>query len=297
MPEPDFDKRGGLLPAIAQDVRTGQVLMVAYMNREAWRHTLATGKATYWSTSRNALWVKGETSGHVQHVRELLVDCDADAVLLRAEVVAAPELVYAETSLRATRWVLVVAGDSQVKTPEDLRGKRVATELVGYTRRWFAERNVDVHIEFSWGATEAKVAEGLVDAIVEVTETGSTIRAHGLRIVCETFESVPTLNANRAARTVPRKREKIDELALLLAGALRAEAQVGLKMNVPRDRLQDVIALVPAITAPTVSPLYGTEWFAFESVIAEATVRELIPKLLRAGAVGIIEYPLNKIVG
>jgi len=154
-----------------------------------------------------------------------------------------------------------------------------------------------VHIEFSWGATEAKVAEGLVDAIVEVTETGSTIRAHGLRIVCELFESVPQLIANRAAWAVPWKREKIEQIALLLAGALRAEAQVGLKMNVPRERLQDVIALVPAITAPTVSPLYGTEWFAVESVIAEATVRELIPKLLRAGAVGIIEYPLNKIVG
>ena len=214
-----------------------------------------------------------------------------------ADVVVAQELVYSKTSLRPTRWVLVVGGDSPVRKPEDLRGKRIATELVGYTRRWFAERNVDVHIEFSWGATEAKVAEGLVDAIVEVTETGSTIRAHGLRIVCELFESVPQLIANRAAWAVPWKREKVEQIALLLAGALRAEAQVGLKMNVPRERLQDVIALVPAITAPTVSPLYGTEWFAVESVIAEATVRELIPKLLRAGAVGIIEYPLNKIVG
>src|SRR5947207_1678253 len=236
MPEPDFDKRGGLLPAIAQDVRTGQVLMVAYMNREAWRHTLATGKATYWSTSRNALWVKGETSGHVQHVRELLVDCDADAVLLRVEQVGgvACHEGYASCFFRR-----VEGEDWPVRKPEDLRGKRIATELVGYTRRWFAERNVDVHIEFSWGATEAKVAEGLVDAIVEVTETGSTIRAHGLRIVCELFESVPQLIANRAAWSVPWKREKIEQIALLLAGALRAEAQVGLKMNVPRDRLQD----------------------------------------------------------
>src|SRR5947207_3186460 len=282
MPEPDFEKRGGFVPAIAQDAATGEILMVAYMNREAWQRTLATGKATYWSTSRNALWVKGETSGHVQHVADLDV---------------AQELVYSKTSFRPTRWVLVVGPDSAVQRPEDLRGGRIATELVGYTRRWFAERGIDVHIEFSWGATEAKVAEGLVDAIVEVTETGSTIRAHGLRIVCELFESVPQLIANRAAWAVPWKREKIEQIALLLAGALRAEAQVGLKMNVPRDRLQDVIALVPAITAPTVSPLYGTEWFAVESVIAEATVRELIPKLLRAGAVGIIEYPLNKIVG
>jgi ATP phosphoribosyltransferase len=214
-----------------------------------------------------------------------------------ADVVVAQELVYSKTSLRPTRWVLVVARDSSVNKPEDLRGGRIATELVGYTRRWFAERQIDVQIEFSWGATEAKVAEGLVDAIVEVTETGSTLRAHGLRVVCELFESVPQLIANRKAWGVAWKREKIEQVALLLAGALRAEAQVGLKMNVPPARLQEVIGLLPAITAPTVSPLYGTDWFAVESVIAEATVRDLIPRLLRSGAVGIIEYPLNKIVG
>jgi ATP phosphoribosyltransferase len=214
-----------------------------------------------------------------------------------ADVVVAQELVYSKTSLRPTRWVLVVPRDSPVQKPEDLRGTRVATELVGYTRRWFAEQNIDVQIEFSWGATEAKVAEGLVDAIVEVTETGSTIRAHGLRIVCDLFESVPQLIANPNAWAVPWKREKIEQVALLLAGALRAEAQVGLKMNVPPDRLQEVIKLLPAITAPTVSPLYGTDWFAIESVIAEATVRDLIPRLLKSGAVGIIEYPLNKICG
>jgi ATP phosphoribosyltransferase len=214
-----------------------------------------------------------------------------------AQVVVAQELVYSKTSLRPTRWVLVVNRDSPVQKPEDLRGGRIATELVGYTRRWFAERSIDVHIEFSWGATEAKVAEGLVDAIVEVTETGSTLRAHGLRIVCELFESVPQLIANPTAWAVPWKREKIEQIALLLAGALRAEAQVGLKMNVPPDRLKEIIALLPAITAPTVSPLYNTDWFAIESVIAEATVRDLIPKLLKAGAVGIIEYPLNKICG
>jgi len=214
-----------------------------------------------------------------------------------AQVVVAQELVYSKASLRPTRWVLVVPHDSAVRAPEDLRGGRVATELVGYTRRWFRERNIDVSIEFSWGATEAKVAEGLVDAIVEVTETGSTLRAHGLRIVCELFESVPQLIANRAAWDEGWKREKIEQIGLLLAGALRAETKVGLKMNVPRGRLQEVISLLPAITAPTVSDLYGTEWYAVESVIAEATVRDLIPKLLRAGAVGIIEYPLNKIVG
>ncbi len=214
-----------------------------------------------------------------------------------AQVEVAQELMYSKTSLRPTRWVLVVAGDSPVKKPEDLRGKRIATELVGYTKRWFAQRNIDVHIEFSWGATEAKVAEGLVDAIVEVTETGSTIRAHGLRIVAELFESVPQLIANKSAWKTAWKREKIEQIGLLLQGALRAEAQVGLKMNVPTAKLQTVIALLPAITSPTVSNLYGTDWCAVESVIAEATVRDLIPQLLRAGAVGIIEYPLNKIVG
>src|SRR5215470_14551174 len=214
-----------------------------------------------------------------------------------AQVHVANELVYSKASLRPTRWVLVVAGDSPVKKPEDLHGKRIATELVGYTKRWFAERSVDVQIEFSWGATEAKVSEGLVDAIVEVTETGSTIRAHGLRIVCELFESVPQLIANQQAWATGWKRDKIEQIGLLLQGALRAEAEVGLKMNVPVDKLQEVIKLLPAITAPTVSNLYGTEWCAVESVIAEATVRDLIPKLLRAGAVGIIEYPLNKIVG
>jgi ATP phosphoribosyltransferase len=214
-----------------------------------------------------------------------------------ADVYVAQELVYSKASLRPTRWVLVVGQDSPVRTPDDLRGKRIATELVGYTRRWFAERGIEVHIEFSWGATEAKVAEGLVDAIVEVTETGSTIRAHGLRIVCDLFESVPQLIANKAAWAVPWKREKIEQIGLLLGGALRAEAQVGIKMNVPSARLQEVIALLPAITAPTVSNLWGTDWFAVESVVAEVTVRDLIPRLLRAGAVGIIEYPLNKILG
>src|SRR5262249_35320327 len=214
-----------------------------------------------------------------------------------AQVEVAQELVYSKTSLRPTRWVLVVARDSLVQKPEDLRGARVATELVGYTRRWFEEQGIDVHIEFSWGATEAKVAEGLVDAIVEVTETGSTIRAHGLRIVCDLFESVPQLIANRDVWAVPWKREKIEQIGLAPAGARGATREVGPRRTSPPARLQEVIVLLPAITAPTVSNLYGTDWFAVESVAAEATVRDLIPRLLHAGAVGIIEYPLNKIVG
>jgi ATP phosphoribosyltransferase len=154
-----------------------------------------------------------------------------------------------------------------------------------------------VHIEFSWGATEAKVAEGLVDGIVEVTETGSTLRAHGLRIVCELFQSVPQIIANRAAWNDPGKREKLEQVGLMLAGALRADGQVGLKMNVPPAALESVIDLLPALTAPTVAHLHGGDWLSVETVIAEAAARDLVPKLLRAGAVGIIEYPLNKIVG
>src|SRR2546427_5803571 len=222
--------------------------------------------------------------------KDWIMENDSDV-----EVVA--DLIYSKASFQPTRWVLAVPHDSPIRSLEDLQGKRIATELVQYTYRYFAERQIKVEVEFSWGATEAKAAEGLVDAIVEVTESGSTIRAHGLKIVCELFESVPQLIANRAAWAVPWKREKIEQIALLLAGALRAEAQVGLKMNVPAARLQEVIALLPAITAPTVSNLNASDWFAVESVIAEATVRDLIPRLLRAGAVGIIEYPLNKIVG
>lgn len=237
-----------------------------------------------------ARYVEGGTLDAGITGRDWVLEYDAD-------VVVAQELVYSKTSLRPTRWVLVVGHDSAVQKPEDLRGARIATELVGYTKRWFAERKIDVQIEFSWGATEAKVAEGLVDAIVEVTETGSTLRAHGLRIVTELFESVPQLIANKAAWNTPWKREKIEQIGLLLQGALRAEAQVGLKMNVPEAKLEEVIRLLPAITSPTVSNLYGSNWFAVESVIAEATVRDLIPKLLKAGVVGIIEYPLNKICG
>jgi ATP phosphoribosyltransferase len=206
------------------------------------------------------------------------------------------DLVYSKASLRPTRWVLVVPERSPVERPEDLQGKKIATELVNYTRRFFTERKIAVDVEFSWGATEAKAAEGLVDAIVEVTETGSTLRANGLRIVCELFQSNPQLIANHAALADPWKREKIEQIGLLLLGALQAETQVGIKLNAPKAHLETIVALLPSITAPTVSNLYGTDWLSVESVIAESVVRELIPKLLRAGAVGIIEYPLNKVI-
>ena len=213
-----------------------------------------------------------------------------------ADVAVVRDLVYSKATIRPTRWVLVVPEASPVKRPEDLQGKTVATELVNYTRRYFTERNIEVDVEFSWGATEAKAAEGLVDAIVEVTETGSTLRANGLRIVAELFTSNPQLIANHAALADPWKREKIEQIGLLLAGALRAETQVGLKLNAPADKLEAIVGMLPSITAPTVSNLYRTEWFSVESVIAEDVVRELIPRLMKAGAVGIIEYSLNKVL-
>ena len=206
------------------------------------------------------------------------------------------DFIYSKTSMRPTRWVVVVPQASPITEIGQLAGKRIATEMVGFTRRYFSERQIDVDVEFSWGATEAKVVQGLVDAIVEVTETGSTLRANGLRIIHELCESNPQLIANRRAWSDPWKRDKIEQISLLLNGALQAEAKVGLKMNVPKEKLDAIIAMIPSITAPTVSPLYKTEWFAVETVIAEAVVREIIPQLLRHGAVGIIEFPLNKVI-
>ncbi len=209
---------------------------------------------------------------------------------------------FSKVSLAPTRWVLVVRENSPVRRLEDLAGKRLATELVDFTRKVFAARNVKVEVEFSWGATEAKVAEGLVAAAVEATETGTSIRANGLRIVEELLVSTPVLVANEAAWAEPWKQAKVRQLGVLLRGALEAETRVGIKMNVPRECLDRVVELLPSITAPTVAPLYasaalkGKEWFAVETVIAEHTVRELIPRLLEAGAVGIVEYPLNKII-
>jgi ATP phosphoribosyltransferase len=212
------------------------------------------------------------------------------------------EMVYSKTSFRPTRWVLAVPQESPIKKIEDLKGKRVATEMVNFTKRYFAERNIPVEVEFSWGATEAKAAEGLVDAIVEVTETGTTIRAHGLKIIAELMESCPQLVANKNAWKDPWKREKIEQIKMLLQGALSAEAKVGIKLNVAEADLEKIIELIPSITAPTVATLYpsanlkGVKWFSVESVIDEHKVRDLIPKLIQNGAVGIIEYPLNKII-
>ncbi len=168
--------------------------------------------------------------------------------------------------------------------------------MVNFTIKYFDELNIDVNVEFSWGATEAKVVSGLADAIVEVTETGSTIKAHGLRIIHELLQTNTQLIANHAAWADSEKRKKIEQIALLLKAALVAEKMVGLKMNLPKARLKKAVALLPSLNAPTVSPLYQSDWFAVETVVASSVVRDLIPELLKNGAEGIIEYPLNKVI-
>ena len=214
----------------------------------------------------------------------------------RSEVHVVTDLVYSKSSNRPAKWVLAVAGDSPYMKPEDLAGKRVATEIMGLTKSYFEDRNIPIKIEYSWGATEAKVVEGLADAIVEVTETGTTIRAHGLRIIDTVLETNTQLIANIDAFKVPEKRAKIDQIALLLQGALRAESQVGLKMNAPVSNLDAILHILPAFTSPTVTSLHDKSWVALEVLVASSTVRDIIPTLIAAGARGIIEYPLNKVI-
>ena len=213
-----------------------------------------------------------------------------------SDVHVVTDLVYSKVSSRPARWVLAVPFDSEIQSIEDLTGKKIATELVGYTQRYFMDKGIDVSVEFSWGATEAKVVSGLADAIVEVTETGSTIKAHGLRIIHELMQTNTQLIANRDVWENEAKRQKIEQIALLLEGALLGEKLVGLKMNVSEERLRHVISLLPSLNAPTVASLYETNWFSVETVVDIGVVRDLIPILLKAGAEGIIEYPLNKVV-
>jgi ATP phosphoribosyltransferase len=208
------------------------------------------------------------------------------------EVVKLP---YSKATSNPTRWVLVVPEDSPVKSVRDLEGKRVATEAVGITRRFFERAGVKVEVEFSWGATEVKVPD-LVDAIVDITETGSSLRANKLRIVDTLMESYPALYANTSAWADEWKQSKIKNLALLLKAALAARDLVGLKMNLPEKSLKKLLEALPALRNPTVSPLAQPEWVAIETVIEEKVVREIIPSLKTLGAEGIIEYPLNKVV-
>jgi ATP phosphoribosyltransferase len=206
------------------------------------------------------------------------------------------DLLYSKVSQRPARWVLAVPMDSSIHDLADLEGKKIATELVNFTRSYFRGQGIRVEVEFSWGATEAKVIAGLCDAIVEVTETGSTMRANGLRIVRELMQSNTQLIANVQAWEDPWKREKIEQIALLLQGALRAENMVGLKMNVPEDKVREVMEILPSLNSPTVAHLYQSSWLAVEVVVSKGQVRDLIPALLKRGAEGIIEYPLYKVI-
>jgi len=212
-----------------------------------------------------------------------------------ADVVQVEDLVYSKNTTQTYRWVLAVPEDSDVQSVRDLEGKRIATELVQATKRYLKQHGVSAEVEYSWGATEIK-APLLVDAIVEGTETGSSLRANRLRIVDTVTESTTQLIANRQAWADAWKREKVEVLALLLKGALEAEAKVGLKMNVPKARLEQVLSRLPSLHTPTISNQADPDWVALEVITDKVVVRELIPKLKKAGAEGIVEYPLNKVI-
>ena len=212
-----------------------------------------------------------------------------------ADVVEVAELVYAKQSMRPVSWVLAVPNDCEINSVKDLEGKRIATEVVKIASRYLAENGVDAEVEFSWGATEAKVPD-LVDAIIEVTETGSSLRANNLRIVDTVLESTTRLIANKNSWADPARREKIENMALMLQGAIGAEGKVGIKLNLPRERLEDILAILPAMKNPTINSLNDPDWVAVEAIIDENIVRKIIPQLKKKGGQDIIEYPLNKVI-
>ncbi|HCK09250.1 ATP phosphoribosyltransferase [bacterium] len=214
-----------------------------------------------------------------------------------ADVVEIAELAYSKTTAMPARWVVAVPEDSPIKTVSDLNGKRIATELVNVTQKWLASKGVEAEVEYSFGSTEAKVKqEGMVHAIVEITETGSSIRANKLRIVDTMMQTTTRFIMNKQAWDNPWKREKTKRIANLLVGAFQAEDKVGLKMNLRRDNVDKVVGQLPALNNPTISNLLDDEWVAIEVIVDESTVRDIIPNLLDAGAEGIIEYPLNKVI-
>ena len=213
-----------------------------------------------------------------------------------ADVERVADLVYSRASDKPARWVLIVDRDSPINSVKDLQGKKIATELVNFTRRYLAERGVTARVEFSWGTTEAKVVQGLADAAVELTETGSTIKAHGLRIVEDLLQTHTVFIANRAALADPAKKAKIDQIALLLKAALAARHKVLLKMNVPVVRLEAIVKILPALNAPTVNELTDRGWVAVETVVDSGQVRDLIPRLHAGGAEGILEIDIRKLV-
>jgi ATP phosphoribosyltransferase len=212
-----------------------------------------------------------------------------------ADVHEVAELIFSKVSRRPVRWVLAVPNDSPIQGVQDLQGKRIATEVVNLTRRWLAGHGVTAQVEFSWGATEVKPPR-LADAIVEVTETGSSLKANNLRIVCDLLQSTTRFIACHAAYADPWKRAKIDDIVLMIQGALAAEGKVGLMLNVARAHLPNVLSLLPALQNPTISALSDPEWVAVNTIIDESTVRHIVPRLKQAGGRGIVEYPLNKII-
>jgi ATP phosphoribosyltransferase len=212
-----------------------------------------------------------------------------------ADVHEVMDLCYSKQSMRPCRWVVAVPENSDIQSAKDLEGKKIATEVVNLTRKYLDDHGVTADVEFSWGATEAKTPE-LVDAIVEITETGSSLRANKLRIIDTVLFTTPRFIANKASWEDDWKRKKIENIALLLRGALEAEGRVGLKLNCPRDSIDAIIALLPAMKRPTLSALVEDEWVALETILLETQVRTILPSLKEAGATGIIEYPLNKVI-
>ena len=235
-----------------------------------------------------------------RYVEELALDCGitgADWIMENgSKVISLADLIYAKQSSVKVRWVLAVPEKSSIHSVKDLQGKRIATELVNVTKNYLKKNHVQADVEFSWGATEAKVADGLVDAVVELTETGSSLRAHKLRVIGEVCESTTQFIANKKAAQDPWKKAKMDQIVLLLKGAITASNMVGLKMNVRKGDLDKILNLLTSLKNPTISHLSDKNWLAIETVIDEGTVRTLIPGLKKAGAQGIIEYPLNKVI-
>jgi ATP phosphoribosyltransferase len=235
-----------------------------------------------------------------RYVEEGALDCGitgADWIMENgSKVVSLAELVYAKQSSVKVRWVLAVPEKTSMTSVKDLQGKRIATELVNVTKQYLKKNKVKADVEFSWGATEAKVADGLVDAVVELTETGSSLRAHKLRVIGEVCESTTQFIANKNTAQDPWKKKKMDQITMLLKGAIAANNMVGLKMNVRKNDLDKILGLLTSLKNPTISHLSDKNWLAIETVIDEGTVRTLIPGLKKAGAQGIIEYPLNKVI-
>jgi len=234
-----------------------------------------------------------------RYVEDGILDCGLtgkDWIMEQnASVYEVAELIYAKEGLRSVRWVIAVPNDSKIKTIKDLKGKRIATELIGFTKRYLKSKGIKAEVDFSWGATEVKPPH-LADAIVELTETGASLRANNLRVVETILESSTRFIANRKAWQDKWKRQKMQNIVMLLKGALSAEEKVGLKMNVPQGSLKRLMSLLSAMHSPTISPLFDSGWYALEVVIDEKVVRDIIPKLKKAGATGIVEYQLNKVI-